>query len=103
MPAIVTGNNTCQVQSPDGTGSNCAFPMVTSTDECSSKVFVGGFGVVCQGDKVAPHNKTNCIPDVSVLTTYSSKVFVGGKGVARIGDAYGNNIILTGSGYVFSG
>ena len=103
MPAIATGNGTCKVQSPDGTGKDCKYPMVTETDECSSKVFIGGHGVVREGDKIAPHNKKNCIPDESVVTTYSSKVFVEGKAVARIGDKYGNNIIISGSDRVFAG
>lgn len=98
MPAIATGNNSCEVHSPDGSGKDCKYPMTTSTDECSSKVFVGGIGVVCQGDKVAPHNKKNCVSDESTLTTYSSKVFIGGKGVGRIGDKYGNNVIISSSG-----
>lgn len=103
MPAIATGDGSCRVFSPDGTGKDCKFPMITSTDVCSSKVFVGGIGVVTQGDRIAPHNKSDCVPDQSVVSSFSSKVFVGGKGVARIGDSYGDNIIISGSSKVFVG
>lgn len=103
MPAVVTGNGTCRVQSPDGKGDDCKYPMTTYTDECSSKVFIGNYGVVCEGDRVAQHNKKDCVPDESTLTTYSSKVFIGGKAIARIGDSYGDNIIIEGSAKVFAG
>lgn len=104
MPAIATGDNSCIVESPDGTGESCKNPLTTSTGECSSKVFCGGIGVVVEGDKVAPHPKKNdCSTDESVLSTFSSKVFIGGKGVGRIGDKYGNNIIASGSQKVFCG
>lgn len=103
MPAVVTGDRTCQVFSPTGEGDDCKYPMTTYTDECSSKVFIGGFGIVMKGDKVAPHNKIDCVPDESILSTYSSKVSVEGKPIARIGDSYGDNIIISGSGKVFAG
>ena len=104
MPAVVTGDRTCRVFSYTGEGDDCKYPMTTYTDECSSKVFIDSFGIVREGDKVAPHNKRNCVPDESTLSTYSSKVFVEGKGVARIGDSYGDdNLITSGSGKVFAG
>lgn len=105
MRAIATGDESCVVFSITGTGYKCRFPKITKTDECSTSVFVGGFGVVCQGDKVKPHNKSSdCSNDESVLTTYSSKVFVGGKGVGRIGDKYTNdNYIITGNAKVIIG
>lgn len=102
MPGIVTGDNSCVVQSSTGSGDECKFPMTTSTGQCSSKVFVGGIGVVCEGDQVAPHPKRGCSTDSSVLTTFSSKVFIGGKGVAREGDNYtGDNVIMSSSTKVF--
>lgn len=103
MPAIATGDNSCRVQSPDGSGDKCAYPMTTTTGECSSKVFVGNIGVVRQGDKVAPHPKKGCDTDTSGLSSYSSKVFVEGKPIARIGDRYGDNIIISGSSKAFAG
>lgn len=103
MPEIATGDNSCQVSSPDGSGDECNSPMMTSTNECSSKVFVGGIGVVRQNDKVAPHPKSGCGPDTSGLTTFSSKVFVEGRGVGRKGDMYGDNTITTGSSKVTCG
>lgn len=104
MPAIATGDNSCIVLSPDGDGDDCKQPLTTSTGECSSKVFVGNYGVVRMGDRVAPHpKKDDCSTDTSTLTTYSSKVFCEGRGVARVGDKYGNNVIVSGSSKVFVG
>lgn len=104
MPAIATGDKSCVVLSKTGNGKKCRFPRITFTDECSTKVFVGGYGVVRKDDAVDPHNKKGCIPDTSVVTTFSSKVFVEGKGAARIGDKYtDDNIIITGSSSVFIG
>ena len=106
MPHIVTGNGKCQVLSPDGARDGCAFPLITSTDECSSKVTFNGDGIVCEGDKVTPHLKRGCDPrdlDESELTTFSSKVTINGKGVARVGDRYGDNEITQGVSKIICG
>lgn len=105
MRAIATGDQTCVVLSLTGSGDECRFPTITSTNECSDKVTVGGFGVVTEGDMVNPHSKaSDCSTDTSVLTTFSSKVTIGGKGVGRIGDKYtSDNIIISGSSKVFIG
>jgi len=99
MPLLVTGNETCEVESPDGARNNCAFPLITSTNECSEKVKVNGHGVVREGDMITPHLRAGCNPtnlDRSLLTTFSSKVKVEGRGVARVGDMYAENEIKTG-------
>ncbi len=103
MPAIATGDGSCSVFSPDGREKDCKFPMITSTDICSTKVFVGNYGVVRKGDRIAPHSKSGCVPDTSVLSSFSSKVFVEGEPVGRIGDNYGDNKIISGSSKVFVG
>lgn len=104
MPAVATGDGSCIVLSKTGNGNKCRFPRTVSTNQCSTKVFVGGIGVVRKDDLVIPHSKSGCVPDVSVLTTFSSKVFVEGKGLGRIGDKYtSDNIITSGSSFVFAG
>lgn len=104
MPAVARGDHQDSVISKTGTGDNCDDPVTTSTDERSDKVFVEGTGVVREGDRVAPHNKSGCSTDTSVLTSFSSKVFVQGKRIGRIGDQYtGDNTIISGSSRVFAG
>ena len=102
MPAVSRQGDS--VLSPDGTGHKCRMPMKTSVGEVnSSKVYVNGILIVVQGNRVAPHPKSGCIPDESTLSSYSSKVFAGNKGVGRIGDEYSDNIIIKGSPTVFAG
>jgi uncharacterized Zn-binding protein involved in type VI secretion len=102
--AVATGDETCQVLSFTGSGKKCRFPIMTTTDECSTKVFIGGIGVVREDDRIAPHDKSGCVLDSSVVTSFSSNVYVEGKGLARIGDRYtSDNIIASGSPAVFAG
>ena len=103
MPAVSRQGDT--VLSIDGSGKNCAFPMQTAVGEVNDKnVFVNGILVVVQGNQIAPHPKSKCIPDETKLTTFSAKVLIGGKGIGRIGDSYeGVNTISQGSSNVFSG
>lgn len=104
MPGIARGNGVDTVHSETGTGRNCSSPVDTTTGECSSDVFVNGTGVVRQGDKVFPHNKSGCSTDESVITDGSSTVFVNGKAVARLGDHYtSDNTITSASGDVIAG
>lgn len=101
MAELVVGNGIDQVQSPDGIGPQCASPTIQYTDECSSKVTIGGYGIVCAGDKMSSHNGPGCSTHQPGLSSYSSKVTIGGKGVARKGDVYGgDHIIITGSAKV---
>lgn len=104
MPAAARGDGVDTVDSLTGVGTNCAAPTTTATNECSGNVFVNGTGAVREGDKVAEHNKTGCVPDESVLTTFSSTVFINGKGAGRLGDQYTpDNTISSGSPNVFIG
>jgi hypothetical protein len=92
------------VNSPDGSGINCASPVATSVDEVNDKkVRANGILIPVAGNKVAAHLLTGCGPDESGLSTFSSTVRIGGKGVGRIGDVYGNNVIAAGSPNVFAG
>lgn len=103
MPAVSRQGDS--VLSVDGTGYKCRAPMKTNVGEVNDKqVFANGILIVVQGNKVAPHPKSGCGPDESVLTTFSSKVRIGGKGIGRIGDSYGGiNTITKGSSNVFAG
>jgi uncharacterized Zn-binding protein involved in type VI secretion len=104
MPNAAMGSGGSQVQSLTGSGSNCAFPIMTSTDICSSKVTIEGKGAVRVGDKVSVHASLGCLPDISTLTVGSSKVTVEGLPVGRVGDLYtSDNIIITGSSQVIIG
>lgn len=104
MPAAARGDGVDQVQSQTGSGLNCAFPLLTATDECSDDVFINGTGIVREGDRVAAHPALGCGPDESVLTTFSSTVIINGKGAGRLGDQYTpDNTIITGSQNVFIG
>ena len=104
MPAAARGNGADSVFSITGTGKKCAFPITTSTDECSGNVFINGIGAVRQGDKVHIHPAKGCGPDESTLSTYSSTVFINGKGAGRIGDQYtSDNFIISGSPTVYIG
>ena len=102
MPAVSREGDS--VLSPDGSGFKCRMPLKTNVDEVNSNnVYANNILIVVQGNKVALHNKSGCIPDTSTLSSFSSKVFAGNKGVGRIGDQYSNNIITQGSPTVFAG
>lgn len=106
MGAIATGNGGNPVLSATGSGSGCRSPLTSATLECSSNVFIGGKGVVREGDKMAVHNKTLCTTEQPALSTFSSSVKVNGKGVGRVGDNYagdGSNIIQPGQSTVKAG
>lgn len=106
MTAIATGNGGNPVLSATGSGPGCSLPMTSATLECSSNVFIGGKGVVRQGDKMATHNRSGCAPEQPSLSSFSSTVKVNGKGVGRVGDNYagdGSNIIQPGQSTVIAG
>lgn len=99
MPSLVRGDGIDLVQAPHGTGAFCAVPEIYATDECSSTVFIGGHGVVREGDVMQTHPQPGCDPHTPVCVTYSSTVYIEGKRVARVGDTYGPDsphVILTG-------
>ena len=99
MPGIARGQQTDSIS----TGHSC--DSTTTTDECSSKVFVGGIGVVRAGDNQTEHNQPDdeeCVPHTLALSSYSSNVFAEGKGVGRKNDTYGAETITTGSTKVFA-
>lgn len=102
MPAIARSGD--QVLSPDGSGKKCRFPLKTSVGQGNNKsVFANGILIPVQGNLVTPHPRSGCVPDTSTLSSFSSTVFIGGLGVGRIGDQYGDNLIVQGSTNVFAG
>ena len=102
MPAVSRQGDS--VLSPDGSGFKCRMPLKTSVGQVnSSSVYVNGILIVVQGNTVAPHPKSGCIPDTSTLRSFSSTVFAGNLGIGRIGDQYSDNIITQGSPTVFAG
>lgn len=105
MPAIVLADGQDNVLSLTGSGNECRLPKSIKTGPATyTKVLVNGHPCVLEGDPVAEHNKGDCVPDTSVLTTFSTKVLINGKGVARIGDKYtADNTITSGSSTVFIG
>lgn len=106
MAAIATGNGGNPVLSATGSGPGCGSPLMSATAACSSNVFIGGKGVVRQGDAMASHNRSGCVPEAPTLSSYSSTVKVNGKGVGRVGDNYagdGSNIIQPGQSKVSAG
>jgi uncharacterized Zn-binding protein involved in type VI secretion len=106
MPEAARGNLIDTVQSPDGSGDCCQSPSTQYTLECSSKVFVEGYGIVRQGDAMQTHNYDGpcCNPHSPTLTVGSSKVFIEGKQAARKGDSFdGTHMISSGSSKIFIG
>lgn len=104
MAGIATGDGGNPVLSATGSGVGCASPLTSATLECSSNVFIGGKGVVREGDKMAVHTRSGCSTEQPALSTFSSKVKVNGKGVGRVGDNYagdGSNIIQPNGATVF--
>lgn len=105
MPSIARVGD--EVLSIDGEPSSyhCTAPMKTACGNTvgNTKVYAGGILVVVAGDPVAPHNKSDCVPDETTLQTSSSKVRACGIAVGMIGDTYGGvNTITQGSSKVFS-
>jgi uncharacterized Zn-binding protein involved in type VI secretion len=92
-----------KVFSPHGTGKKCKFPTTQSTQSGSSRVFIGGTGVVRQSDTMSTHSMPGCNPHTPTLDNGSSRVFADGLPIGRIGDTYGGeHPIISGSSRVFS-
>jgi len=92
MPAIARGN------SADTVNTNHGCDTTTTTDACSSTVFVNGKGIVRFGDAVKSHDypAPPCTPHAPTMDTLcSSTVFVNGKKVAYLGSKYGGNHNIT--------
>ena len=85
MPFVAIGDEKAAVT------TNHGCDLVTTSDECSSKVFIGGTGVVLYGHKTAEHSiesGTSCVAHTVTLSTCSAIVFAEGKGVCRQDDTY---------------
>ena len=108
MPAVARGDSQDTVQSAHGTGVGCPSPLTTSTNECSTDVFVNGIGIVRKDDKSTTHTALGCGSESPQLSTYSLDVFANGLNIADIGDNYkkagdgGDNLITSGSPDVYA-
>lgn len=100
MTGVVRGDgiDTVNTVHPAVGGDACdASPITTSTDQCSSMVIAGDYGVVRQSDTVRPHTFPGCATHAPGLTTYHPNVIVEGLGIARQGDQYGCGATITSS------
>jgi uncharacterized Zn-binding protein involved in type VI secretion len=95
MPGVARKDGTDSVDSPDGTGYNCASPTIQATDGGSLDVFVNGIGVVRENDPMTPHAAPGCSTHAPTLSTFSPTVFVNGLRIGRLGDAYDGDHIIT--------
>lgn len=98
MPGVARGNGVDTVAVPHGAVSGpgvCMTPTISTTDECSSSVFVGGVGIVRLGDNMAVHIGPDCVPHTVPCSSSSSSVIIEGKFAARIGDVYGGDHVIT--------
>ncbi len=89
MPGVARGNGDDSVAVPHGSGVNCAFPMTSATDVCSSNVFINGTGVVRKNDAMAIHPAPGCAPHAPGLSTHSPNVFANTREIGDLGDEYG--------------
>ena len=100
MPAVARG------QSRDTVTTNHGCASTTTTNACSSDVFVNDIGVHRQGDLNTTHSipcGDSCCSHSVELAAGSANVIVNGKGIARVGDRYsGCGEVSTGSNNVFA-
>ena len=126
MPAAALGNGQSNVSCTDGTkGSSCGTckwhwdaPSTQVSEECSTNVFINGFGAVRKNDKMAAHPDGDPCTSSPInhqpgLSSYSANVFVNGLNVGRVGDKYnsdghfshiissGSHNVFIGSGYIY--
>tara|TARA_R110000737_G_scaffold194862_1_gene215933 strand:- start:185 stop:490 length:306 start_codon:yes stop_codon:yes gene_type:complete len=101
MPYIAIG---------DGKGTVAtkhACDTATTTDKCSTTVFVEDIGVVRAGDDNTSHTfpPTDSCPSHTVaLSSYSESVRADGEWIGRVGDFYGlEEITVAGQATVSSG
>lgn len=110
MPEVARKDQIDKTDSTDGSGACCGEPSTHATDEGSDSVFVNGYGVVREDDRMIQHTTDEtgcCVLHAPPLKTYSGSVFINGKRAGRKGDIYQDAIhthtISTGSTNVFIG
>lgn len=97
---IARGDKTDSVS----TGHSC--DTKTTTNVCSTSVFVNGKGVCRLGDDITIHNRKvgdSCVPHTAKITGSSDSVYVDGIAIARDTDSADAGNISSGSTNVFSG
>lgn len=103
MPAVARSESVDSVFSPHGTGKYCLTPTTQSTDKGVSKVYVEGILAVHIGNTMIEHQNAGCSLHAPGLSSGSGKVICEEQPIARIGDAYGEHPIISGSSKVFAG
>ena len=86
------------------TGHQC--DATTTTNQCSTSVFINGKGACRIGDTITIHTHKvgdSCVPHTATITSASSTVFVDGIAIARDGDSADAGSISSGSTDTFSG
>ena len=90
--------------SPSG---GCGEPLTTSTDICSTDVFVDGVGAVHNNCAMTshPYPAPSCPDHAPLMDSGSGTVFVNGQGIARSGDSFttGHPITSVTQGTVYAG
>ena len=103
MPGVARGDGIDSVAVPHGTGLNCASPIVSATDDCSTNVFINGTGVVRKDDAMESHPNVGCVAHAPGLSTHSSNVYANNKKIGDLGDTYGcGGVISSASTNVFA-
>lgn len=100
MPAVARGTKRDSVL----TGHLC--DTTTTTDVCSTSVFVNNKGACRKDDAISLHTiqvGNSCVDHTATITAGSSTVFVDGFAIARNGDAADSGTISSGSDDVFAG
>jgi uncharacterized Zn-binding protein involved in type VI secretion len=100
MAAVARGSGTDKIN----TGHGCT--TTTTTNVCSSNVFVNNKGVCRKGDAITSHTKPagkNCVNHSASINAGSATVFVNGIPIARNGDSADAGSISSGSANVFAG
>lgn len=110
MAEVARKDQIDKTDSTDGTGPCCGSPSTHTTDEGSETVFVNGYGIVREDDRMIPHTTDEggcCVMHAPQLKTYSASVYINGKRAGRKGDIYKDathtHTISTGSSNVFFG
>lgn len=127
MPAVALSDGQSIVECTDGIkGSVCQTvggtpvkwnwdsPFISASDEGSTSVKIGGYGVVLEGNAMEAHpDGALCVATAvnhapTLLPPAGGTVYIEGKLVGRVGDKYNvgtpfDHVITTGSTTVFIG
>ena len=111
MALVARGDGSATVDMDHGNSqssqsSPCGAAGTSTSNLCSSDVFVVDIGVVRIDDKMTSHPTPACPNHAPVCNSSSHTVFANNKGVARIGDTYAtlmHNITAVAQSTVYAG